>query len=158
MSIDYNTYVGPYIEVYNPEKDSTEEYHSCPNKKCTNHTKDISAGFCSECGSKIERMSRKCKERVDFDTWEEFDDSICEVLCGYKPDGCENFMYLVSNVGKIGLNLDGRNPSINEIDCGKPLVEIFDFKSIKKKEIDRLKEVFGTDNVKIKWGVLVWCS
>lgn len=160
MSVSFNTFVGPYVEVYSPEKQSTEEYHSCPNKKCVNHTKPISDGYCSKCGTKIERMERACMEKIDFDCYDEFPDySLEEVITTYKPTDCEDYIYFVNgNKHAIGIILDGNDVSVNQIDEKTPQAESELFKNKLNKEITRLQEVFGKDNVKIKWGVLVWCS
>lgn len=160
MSVDYNTFVGPYAEVYNPEKDSTEEYHTCLNPKCVNFEKDISDGFCSKCGARIERTSRPVKERIDFDWFYEFEnDQFCEVSCEYKPKGKEDYMFFATNTKNgTGLHLDGRFTSAIEVDGDVIESEISRFHKVFSKEIEKLKKVFGKENVKVKWGVLIWCS
>lgn len=158
MGVDYNAYVGPYIRVHNPPKDSTEKYYTCVNNKCGNHEKDVSSEYCSECGKKIELLEIPCKERIDFDVYEEFGDRLAESLSEYRPDEFEDYQFFVPNTGKIGNHVDCRDTSVKSFDLEKPKMEINHFTSAFKKEIARIKKVFGKDVVVIEWGVLVWQS
>lgn len=158
MSVDYNTYVGPYIKVHNPMKDSIEKYHTCTNKKCRNFEKEISSEYCSECGKKIKLTSRSCYKRIDFDEGEECEGRIAEALSEFKPDELKDHQFYIPNIGKIGLHLDANYTSVNPLEYQKPLMEVNHFQMSFSKPISRLKEVFGKNAVFIEWGVLVWQS
>lgn len=41
MSTDYNVYIGPYIEVNNPVKQTFEIMGGCPNSITTKETKPL---------------------------------------------------------------------------------------------------------------------
>lgn len=158
MGIDYKAYVGPYIKVYNPLKNSVGKYHTCVNPKCSNHKKEVSSEYCEKCGKKIGLLERDCQERIDFEYWDEFDGIIAEAIPEFKPDEIENYRFFIPNTGKIGLHLDAKYVSVNPIDCGKPIMDVNNFQLSFKKQIARIKKVFGKDAVTIEWGVLVWQS
>ncbi len=160
MGVDYNIYVGPYIVVHNPLKASTEEYHSCPTENCNNHKIPISDGFCSKCGSKIQRMLRSCQNRIDFDYWNGFGGRLAEAFFEYKPDGCEDYQYLIPNMGNdVGIHIDAKSgESENVIDMETLANDNKRFFDRMKKELRKLSSVFGKNNVTVKWGVLCWQS
>lgn len=159
MGVDYNAYVGPYIKVYNPFKDCIEKYHSCVNSGCRNHKEEISTEFCSVCGKKTGLLKRNCQKQIHFDFWDEFAGSILEAMSEDRLDENKDYQFFVPNVGEIGLHLDvGCEVSINEIDVGKPGIDINNFQLTFKKHIRRLNKVFGKNAVTIQWGVLVWQS
>lgn len=157
MGINYNTFVGPYIEVYNPMKDTVEEYHTCPNKKCKNHGAYIGDGYCSKCGRSIERQTRPSKNKIEFDCYEELEsNSLYEVLTEYKPDGKIDCQYFID--GSIGISMDGYHSNVSEISSESIVEQLDKINKKLKNDICKLQKVFGKDNVKIKWGVLTWCS
>lgn len=160
MGVDYNVYAGPYIVVFNPLKDSTEEFYSCPNKKCNNHNKPISDEFCSKCGTKIERMIRPCQERIDFNYFEEFEERFAEAFPEYKPNGCDDYLYLITNMkNDVGVHIDPKyHVSETVFDLKEQIEKLTEFTNRNRKEIRKLKNVFGEKNVQIKWGVLSWQS
>lgn len=158
MSVDYNTYVGPYVKVHNPLKDFIEKYHTCTNKKCRNFEKEISSEYCSECGKKIGLLERLCRKRIDFDECDEFEGRIAEALPEFKPDELKDYQFYIPNIGKIGLHLDAKYTSVNPLENQKPLMEVNHFQMSFTKQIARIKKVFGKDAVTIEWGILVWQS
>ena len=161
MSVDYKCYVGPYIKVFNPEKDSTEEYHSCPNKKCDKHKKQLSDKFCPSCGTKITLVTFPCKSKIDFDIYKEFKkEPISEVMCESKPKELENYDFYISNSTKSpGININVvYEHFIKDFNETIIVSEVQQFEIQLSKEINRLKEVFGNENVQIKWGVMTWTS
>lgn len=161
MSTDYNTYVGPYIKVYNPKKPSTKEYHSCTNKKCKNYEVELSSKFCDKCGDKIQLIKVPSSEAIDFDVYEKCNEVIAEVMCEYKPDELKEYnIYISNNRNKYNNSIyDPKyetyaiNATVNSL-----TEDIYKFWMAFDKEIVKLKYVFGDDNVEIKWGVLGWTS
>ena len=108
MGIDYKVYVGPYIEVYNPLKDSTEEYHTCPNKKCEKYKSKIGDKFCSVCGSKIKLVTFPCKESISFDVYEEFEgEPLSQALSESNQKEYREYKFYVPNLkGSPGRSFD----------------------------------------------------
>lgn len=152
MGIDYNTYVGPYLKVKNLPKTSTETYHTCVNKKCDNHKKDLYSQFCSSCGSKVEEMIRSCENTVFVEPTDSF--KLHEITF-YDS---ENYDYFIPNDGKLGLWADGRTELEIPIKNNTPENELEKFKSRFKKEISILHKEYGENLIEVKWGVLIWCS
>jgi hypothetical protein len=98
------------------------------------------------------------KARIDFDAYEEFDDKLAEALREYKPEKCEDYQYFIPNQGKIGLHNDDITTIATEATQMTIATEYDRLNDKFKKEIARLREVFGDKNVEIKWGVLGWLS
>jgi hypothetical protein len=160
MGVDYKVYVGPYIVVHNPPQDSMEEYHSCPNEKCSLHKISVSNGFCPKCGTTIGTLVRPCQKRIEFEWWEEFDGRLSEAFPEYKPDGGDDNQYFIPNMDNdVGIHLDAKySGSENVINTKTLTSDNKRFIDGKKKEIRKLKKVFGKNNVTVKWGVLCWQS
>jgi len=160
MSIDYNTHVGPYIQVYNPKKPSTKEYHSCPDKKCFNYGSELSNKFCPNCGRAIILVTFPCTAATDFDIYEEkMDNDLSEIVTEWKPDGMESCMLFVSNRKGFGKSYDARSDCyVSECNETTVVADVQRFITTFGKQIVRLKEVFGEKNVQIKWGVIGWAS
>ncbi len=158
MSIDYSAHIGPYIKVYNPKKASTTELTLCCNKNCSQHNKEVDSKFCPECGSLIKTSKLPCRESIDFNVYDEFNERLHEMCPEEKPHKCDDYLYFAANDSKkFGVNID---PTYcNEVkistESGEEFMEFFD---VYQKEIDRLKEIFGKDNVQIKYGVVTWAS
>lgn len=156
MGIDYNTFVGPYIEVYNPEKDTTVKFPTCRNVNCVQHGTELSGIYCSRCGKLIDLATRISKERIEFDWYTSLGE---KNICGITVENKSDNEYFISNKNDIaGIYMDGRYPSVEEIEIKNIQIQIKNFKKMASVEIKKLEKIFGKDNVKIKWGVLVWCS
>lgn len=74
----YNTtvYVGPYVKVYLPEVDSTEDIMTCPENDCSNHGKRVSSKFCDKCGAEIKLVPFIRKK--SFNIYQALEDRIDE--------------------------------------------------------------------------------
>lgn len=160
MSVDYTSYVGPYIQVHNPKKPSTEEFHTCPNKKCRNHGVSIGNKFCEICGTEIKLVAFPCEKPVDFDIYQEFDDRVCHAFSEWKPKEYQDYLFVIGNrKGSPGRSFDPIQDSyIEDLTKLNTAEELLAFMKMFSKEITRLKEVFGNDAVQVKWGVLGWAS
>lgn len=159
MGVDITTYVGPYIEVYNPETPSTEEYYSCTNSKCKQHKRGLSSKFCPDCGKSVGIIKIPSKEKINI--WEFIDEklegTLQPVMTEYKPN--KNYEFLVPNeeILKRDTTFDAKQETyIVEIDSSQISEEAFKMCNKFRKEIDILKEKFGNDSVTIKWGVIGW--
>lgn len=80
MGYDRTVYVGPYVKVFLPEVDNTENIMTCPEKDCSNHGKRAGASnFCDKCGAEIKLVSfirkksfniyQALKDRIDEDNF-----------------------------------------------------------------------------------------
>ena len=155
MGVSYYTYVGPYVKVYNPEKASKKEYHSCPNHGCSNNKKPMSDAYCSKCGTKIERLTFYIQDRTRFDANSEFADGTLRDV--YSDFDDHNYMHFVDDGQRDLLHLlmnINNGDFVSDLTDKNPATEVEEFKEIRRKEIARLKEVFGEENVSVRWGVI----
>lgn len=158
MGVDYNTYLGPYIQVYSPSKDTTVKKQRCPNTACSNHKRDVNAPFCSKCGEKIRHIDVTIKAEIDFDIYNEFDERLFEAGANYGQIVKDHHIY-VSNVrGGPGERCNAENSGIIPIDPVRVGTDLFRMKEQFAKEIARLQEVFGKDAVKVEWGLIQYAS
>ena len=159
MSIDYYAHVGPYIKIHNPKRHSTEEYHSCPNEKCSNHVKQMSEKFCPKCGTEIKLVAFPVEAPLDVDFYGKFEEKLCEAFGDYKPHNCDDYVFLIGNTKtSSGASLDIDSGYEHEVKETDPATELEKFKTMFAKEIDTLKEIFGEKAIEVKWGILGWVS
>lgn len=156
MSTDYKTYIGPYIEVYNPLQTKINDFYGCINKTCKSCGTPQSYKFCPECGNEIQLIENHIKGRIEFDIHDETKDTLSEMLCGDKPVKISDYRFFIPNDYKApGIIYDNKyDPfaySVNEIIIKS---DDADVSARYSGELLRLKEVFGEANVTIKWGVL----
>lgn len=64
----------------------------------------------------------------------------------FVDDGQRGLLHLLINTN------DG--DFVNDLTDKNPATEVEEFKGIRNKEIARLKEVFGEENVSVRWGVI----
>ena len=159
MSIDYQTYIGPYIQVHNPPVDSTEEIYTCSDLNCSNHRfrMSINNKYCPICGGPARLLSVSCKAPKEFYVDEETNERMYEAISEYKPEGMDNEMFIISNVkGTPGVEI-GPHAAI-EYAHVSPYREISEFTDTFASELAKIKAFFGANNVYVKWGILCWAS
>lgn len=151
MSVSYNVFIGPYIKVYSPEIDTVEEYHTCPNVNCKNHKQDVAKGFCPKCGTRIERTTRIIEEQVSFDYYDELGGNFNEITDYNNPSNYNRIF--TSDIGvETFFDSDFEEIPMNETNL---LSDINLLKTKYVKEISRIEEVFGKENVLILWGAIL---
>lgn len=158
MSVDYHVYVGPYIQVYNPPKKTTEEYHGCNNHKCSKYQEHNSAKFCAQCGEAITLLKKPTKEPIDFDCYEEFDDKLTELFRENAVDGKPDCQFFGPNQGKIGNHFYAYDTTLIEINETIVIDQLNRLRTTFAKEIKRLEEVFGKQHVIVSWGICGYAS
>ena len=151
------TLVGPYIQVFNPVKEGLEKYKTCVNGYCQAYKRPLALNkpFCPECGSAVGEGVRPTRKRNPFDFDKEFGDKIYEVLTHSKPVGFEEFSFFVSNNPAT----DGGFKCTHESEVIEMTAETIDsdmrrFQMNRQQDINRLKEIFGAENVLVKWGTI----
>lgn len=154
MGLSYHTYIGPYIEVFNPLKPSTKKYHSCPNEKCSNNKKGISDAFCGKCGTRVQLLNFPCKERITFYYLDEFSEKTSLQTPSGEFD--RDKLYFIDDA--LGDSRCGNDNCICDLTHTNVQAGLDTFKEVNHMEITRLKEVFGADNVVIKWGVMTYLA
>lgn len=154
MGVDYFVHVGPYIKVFNPEKDDFNEYNSCINMQCNNYHKKISGKFCCLCGKEITLLKVPCKTRIGdkFDVYGEFNDSLYHA---YQYSDYE--IYLPNHKILNRKHMFSPWDSLEiEISTGTENDEKEILETKYTKEIKRLEEVYP--KVEVKWGVVAYSS
>lgn len=67
MSTDVYFYTGPYIKVFLPFEEATENLVTCTNKSCKEYGKYLhSVKFCSACGSPVDKCDVKKLEPLNM--------------------------------------------------------------------------------------------
>lgn len=151
MGVSYTVYLGPYIEAPNPLKPSKREFHGCPK-----HMTPSSDKFCSKCGEPIKLLSVPSKGRVEFNVYEEFDDSLAELHEECRPSEKQDVAIFQPNKGKFGLRFRAYDAEVVPLNETVILDEVNRMKSTYAKEIERIKEVFGS--AEVKWGAIAYAS
>jgi hypothetical protein len=153
MSCHYHAFVGPYIEVHNPLRIGTKSVKTCTNEKCSKHGAYSADSFCSKCGSAIGEVNIPCRERKKFDVWTEFGgkEPFYEIS-GERLKIDNDYVLYHSNMNKGPGRTLYENCVILPMDAAFVQNEIDSLKTFHVKELARLKEVFGDESVKIKWG------
>ena len=156
MSVNYCVSVGCYIEVKTKPRPITVTYQACANLNCPKCTVETKHRFCPDCGCgtgphlKIKTCSPL------FDLYEEFEDELDNIT----PEDNE-MMLLMENK----TNSDYRQSMDSGASFGRVDLHDLDIPGITNKfsakyhkEIKRLKEVFGDNDVKIKFGAIGYWS
>lgn len=166
MSVDRNTYLGPYFRCKTRTETVTVNIAACPNVTCPRHgiaTRSMS--FCSGCGTPIDRAFPVNDERTLPDRWkvrEAINEALSEVT-GDDADFPEDFDYhlWVPNDPRPG----GPKRASADDSCGVEI--ILDDVNIEAEkawfasaypEWTRLEDAYGPGNVETRWGLLKWCS
>ena len=156
MGVSYYVYIGPYIQAPNPEKVHPHEFHSCSNKACRNHTREMSSKFCDKCGTPIALLTVQSTKRIDFDVWEQCGDRLEDVYVSYLPPDKRDFAIFLPNQGKFGNRLEAHDSTVLELNETIMIDEVNRFEVYFQKDIARIAEVFGKSEV--KWGVVAYES
>lgn len=160
MGVDYTCYIGPYIKVKNPNKNTTEKFPCCVIRKCAKYGKDAgdTIKFCPECGSKLGEHSRPTQTRLDFDPFEELKERMSEAMGEYRPGPEHENHFLISNIkGTPGESFDPQSGCfIKELTHQDSKTQILEFVVAFKKELDYLEKKFGESSVSVHYGILSW--
>lgn len=156
MGISYDGYLGPYIQAPNPEKSHSREFHSCPDKVCRNHKREMNSKFCDHCGMPIALITVQSMQRVDFDIWKECDDRLVDVRTYNLPPNKRDFAIFLPNQGKFGNRFEAYEPVVLEFNETVMIDEVIRFYAYFQKDIARIVEVFG--KAEMKWGVVAYAS
>jgi len=166
MSIDYSTYIGPYVECRFENKNDIEKRRCCPNKDCKEYSKktyDNKHKFCDQCGTKITIIEFPIiVEAVnDYDLRMEMDEAL------HTPMGDSLHFWQKENNIHVWMpnqflecdefprvKIDHHESSIQEIPLGMPLGQIETFKRQFEKELALLAQKYGEANMTYKWGVI----
>lgn len=156
MGCDYLVNVGPVVVINNPPVDTTEKHISCCNDKCVQFHKYGSGKFCPDCGSPIQEWIKPVNKPLEVDLYE----LLKEVLIpsDYMQHSSTPKIILIANkqseeVGFKHFNLKYEPfeffPKIEEINGN-----IEKFKQVFQSELNALKNIFGAENVEVRYGTI----
>jgi len=154
MSISYNLYIGPYIQVHNPPKPSFEELYACPNSKCSKYQSGTDNKFCFQCGTPVSLLKVPSKEKIYFDCYEECNERLRNVFSEYSPDGMKDYSFFIPNSSKVGNHLDACDVTVVEKYAEAIMEEVKQLETKFSKDIKKIQKVFGNEAVTIRWGIL----
>lgn len=158
MGIDYNVYLGPYIE-YRVRKIVTMR-SLCPRPEaCPSPT----TPYCQECGleTPVGSCSETCEE-PEIETYDLFEDVLSEAISTESEDQAHITRRLIPNVEREGWPRDfSFNPRRYEgaVDLEPSVVstETAWLAASFAPEIEKLVEA-GALDVSVRWGLLYWQS
>lgn len=161
MSINYQTYVGPYVRCVVGTKEAQRLHVTCPNAGCVNYGTDVRTPFCDRCGAKIASLP----ETYIDDAVDQGDlrDAIGERLINPSGDG----YYFWRQVQHIHLwvpniSMPGRDPRLEEredfalVEITPALIEEerAQFEAFFAAELAAFRKAYGEAAVTIHWGVI----
>lgn len=157
MGLSYTLYVGAYLVCKNSKVKHTTDYTSCPNKLCLQHKTELQTAFCATCGSKVDLLTRftfsdKVKTRDVVDAIKE---RLVEVSQKLNRDASPDLW--VSNLSNCNSNVsyDTHYSSfVSEFTEEEIKSNLENFKTFFAKDIVKIEEAYGKENVTLKWGVV----
>lgn len=165
MGTDYIVNVGPVAIVKNSPRDATDIHRVCCNDQCRlyHHSVPRDTKFCNECGHQISEWHQAVKRPLRVDFYEVLNDKLR--LADYADSEKETFILipndctaeleaLTKQVGFQRFNLKyGEEcqifPTPEEM---HGYVETF--KGVFDAELKILKDIFGSDNVTVRYGTV----
>lgn len=160
MGVDYNVYVGPYIEYR--VQIITTLISPCTQEDCPKSQDP----YCPQCGMSAEKQSKMLtvkREEPEIYFWEEpfnerFYNPRSHSPLGAEEDEMKTYQAL-PNIGNWGDNIDPKYEEdiieMQNLDI-QEIVSRFEYEF--EKELNILKEMCGIENVEVKYGVLVYMS
>lgn len=164
MSIDYEVYVGPYVECKTKTAKITVRNRGCTNPECVNFERPTVHDFCPACGQQISMFEMEVEgETPDVDPLME-DDQFCAFLLPICNEGADSIsrdrsvqIFTPNQVEAPGYlfdpktDMDFREMEPETIQAEKTYVEGME-------QMARLRDFYGDENVEVKWGILNWWS
>ena len=160
--MEYSTYVGPYVQCRVETTTEEEPFLGCTNGACVNAAKDLCTAFCPECGAPR-------GERIRILTVDVIDDGDVEEILrnvfrtpngdGYLAWSRKHHMHvwIVNHTERMERDpvLDS-SASFSLSTITREIVhrEIAGLAAVFSRELKRLREVYGEDAVRIRWGIV----
>lgn len=168
MSIDYSTYLGPYVSCKTHKVDKTRTKRTCSKVDCSKYESEVwdkNTKFCDVCGSSIN--DREYIVQVSNVDSGELRMTLDEALVTPAGDSMwkwmrDNDIHLwISNLIKIpgqdrNFSFDPKYEEqyVPHIDQGMIDAELKAFSDCFSKEIQLLRQEYGEYNVSLHWGLV----
>lgn len=162
MSVSHYVYCGPYIQCTKKYEIKKIEFNGCTNIECLRYRKQANTNFCSKCGNPIEKLfdtrnvqvSKKLDELFDVDTFCLIHDEI--LTCEYDILLPNLFPKNIDKKRQYYIKFKDSNcQNLTNLNISSEIDELAKFHV---KEIEKLKNLYGEDQVKIFWGILTWAD
>lgn len=166
MGVDRKTYVGAYFEAETFIVESAEKFSTCSSKTCDAYKNETHTKFCGQCGSEVKARNRP-KNSPAVSHWDVSDrtkEAIFCVSCWGVPDKGKDGKVIhryISNRNnvKAGCDIESDSaPCAIEINRDKRDEQMAALEDAHRADAALLRELYGADKVKTKWGILymVW--
>lgn len=165
MGVDRKTYIGAYFEAETHIVQSAEKFSTCSNKSCQSHKSETHTKFCGQCGAEVKPRNRP-KNSPAISHWEvseRLKEAIFCVSCWGVPDNVDGKVihrYISNRQGvNAGFDIDSDSePQAIEINRDKRDEQMAALENSHRADAALLRELYGADKVKTKWGILymVW--
>jgi len=158
MGIDSIFRLCSYVKCKKSFKNQVKGYRTCLNKKCIEKDAEVygsSYNFCCVCGKKMSIKERIISSIPSIEPYEIFKDNSLFPIDEINKE----YDYFISN--KKDKN-EPMSPVINgrycypeeiSIESDLPEKHLIWFNNKYKKQIEKLKEIYGKENVEVKYGI-----
>jgi len=154
MSTSYNTYVGPYIKIYNPELYTTIVIKGCAWNKCEKYKILSHSNYCSMCGNPIIEVEvPSITKKIKLNVYTELNEKLYNPYTEYSPKHLKDYDIYIPNIKGYGYHPTDETYEFEMID-GDIHNVLCNFNMSMEDEIIILKKKFGIPNVKTQYGVL----
>ena len=162
MGVDYNNYLGPYVEIHTKEVDIEYTESRCKNGH-KNHRGDK---FCSTCGKEFSLDKTQKTERPNlYDLVEDdYEDELSQAI----PDGYEGYNereYIIAVPNSKGIKWKVEEEGVVVTDDVRPVPDDVGQRAIVKimedtyaSVLDHLRKHESVTRVNIRFGFLEWHS
>jgi len=154
MGVDYNTYVGCYIEITNSIKTIPVMEKICCKSK--HNKKDV---FCSYCGKTLTETDTGRTTTLQVSMRDILGDIYGDDISGTDNYGCgKDPIILISNMRNDHASLDESDTLELTESFTVKCKSTFLANDIIRDAIKKCEDYFGVENVKVKFGVVTYCG
>lgn len=155
MGIDYHVSIGPYVECFSEKIEKTFTKPICTNELCKYFGRVVSTKFCGYCSMLIENAPYvKSVDKVSPEVLEKIlNDRLYEVCLDVTE--VSHIKTLISNRTVETSFWPKETGSFSEeITESDRIRSLEHFNKVHKEDLDKLRNLFGPENVVVKWGIV----
>jgi hypothetical protein len=158
MSVETHLRFGAYAECINPVTRHPVMARRCINSSCVLEGKKTDTPFCGYCGKPTAEYQTGTQSIPAVNHW---DIDVDETLFHHEIYGMEGVDIWLSNISGVGvefnIDIDGDGGVLEIPDPAHSMAShIANFMQHYAPALDMLREAYGADNVKVKWGVVTY--
>lgn len=154
MSVDYNVYVGPYLEY--KVAVFVDKKLACEHEKTENP-------YCPKCGKNREqqyKFVKTMKNDPDIDWCEDFNEDFFKTnfYCDPPVENGYRTYLAIPNKGNFGNHLEFCSEEVRDLENLNTIEEKEKLETFFMETIEKLRKMCQHDNVSIKYGVICYAS